>query len=346
MTRDTSSKDDDARHRVDRFLDRSGLATSGARVILLTGDASDRRYYRIITNDGSSRVLALYADAFEFDRLPFVNVAALFQAASLPVPGILGHDDELGVLLLQDLGDLTLQAHLGAAAPTEHAARYREAVSFLVRLQARGRELASPSYIPYGLAFDRDKLRWELDYFVTHFVEAYRGGRIPDRARDAIGREWGPLVDELASEPRVLCHRDYHSRNLMLHEGRLYIIDFQDARMGPNTYDLVSLLRDSYVDLAEETVEELIGHFLSPEPGTPAPATAARQEFRRRFDVMALQRNLKALGTFGFQAAVRNNPSYIQYIPRTLRHVRANLLRHERFARLHELLSVHIEELR
>src|SRR4029434_919300 len=96
------------------------------------------------------------------------------------------------------------------------------------------------------------------------------------------------IVRELAAEPPVLCHRDYHSRNLMLHESQLYIIDFQDARMGPDTYDLVSLLRDSYVDLPEQTVDELIAYFLALK-GVPGPDA----DFRRRFDVMALQRNLK-----------------------------------------------------
>jgi aminoglycoside/choline kinase family phosphotransferase len=335
-----------ARERVDAFLNRTGLRKASVRVVPLTGDASDRRYFRLITGDGRSSVLALYAQPFEFETLPFVNVARLFQAVPLPIPEILDHADDLGVLLLQDLGDVTLQAHLGAAVPTEHASLYREAVSFLVRLQKRGRELASPAFIPFGVAFDPEKLRWELDFFVKHFVESYRGVRLPAGIRKALTEEWAPIIDELASEPRVLCHRDYHSRNLMFIEGRLYIIDFQDARMGPDTYDLVSLLRDSYLDLPEETVDELVSHFLSLGSAEGAPTVADQQEFRRRFDLMALQRNLKALGTFGFQTAARGNPVYIQYIPRTLRYVRTNLLRHARFARLYELLAAHIEELR
>lgn len=337
---------DVARERVEQFLTRSTVTHAGARVVPLTGDASDRRYFRVITRDGRSRVLALHAEPFSFQTLPFVNVARLFQAIPLPVPDILDHADDLGVLVLQDLGDVTLQAHLGAAAPTEHAALYREAVSFLVRLQSRGRELTSASFLPYGIAFDREKLLWDLDFFVRHFVEAYRGIQLPGAVRNGLREEWTPIVEEIASEPRVLCHRDYHSRNLMLNEGRLYIIDFQDARMGPNTYDLVSLLRDSYLDLREETVDELIDHFLSLSGAAAVPTPAGRQEFRRRFDLMALQRNLKALGTFGFQTAVRGNPVYIQYIPRTLRYVRTNLVRHARYGRLHELLAPHIEELR
>ena len=337
---------DKVRERVDHFLHRRGLVQAGARVVPLTGDASDRRYFRVITTDGRTRVIALHTEPFRFETLPFVNVARLFQAIPLPVPEILDHADDLGILLLQDLGDVTLQAHFGAAAPTEHAALYREAVSFLVRLQARGHELASDSFVPYTVAFDHEKLLWELDFFLKHFVEAYRGIQLPTPEREALRREWTPIVEELASEPRVLCHRDYHSRNLMLNEGRLYIIDFQDARMGPDTYDLVSLLRDSYLDLPEETVDELMGHFLLGSVTTTTPTTGSRQDFRRRFDLMALQRNLKALGTFGFQTTARGNTVYIQYIPRTLRYVRTNLLRHVRFARLQELLASHIEELR
>jgi aminoglycoside/choline kinase family phosphotransferase len=154
------------------------------------------------------------------------------------------------------------------------------------------------------------------------------------------------IVQELAAEPRVLCHRDYHSRNLMLHDGSLYIIDFQDARMGPDTYDLVSLLRDSYVDLAAAQVDELVAYFLALRAGPAGVSPDAAAEYRRRFDVMALQRNLKALGTFGYQTVTRGNPVYIQYMPRTLNYVRANLARHLRFGRLHELLAGFIPELR
>jgi aminoglycoside/choline kinase family phosphotransferase len=115
--------------------------------------------------------------------------------------------------------------------------------------------------------------------------------------------------------------------------------------MGPDTYDLVSLLRDSYVDFTEAQVDELIAFFLALREGRE-PTQTDPAAFRRRFDVMALQRNLKALGTFGYQATSRHNPVYIQYIPRTLTYARANLLRYPRFARLRELFGEHLEELR
>jgi aminoglycoside/choline kinase family phosphotransferase len=330
-----------ARDRADLYLERSGLTARGARAVPLTGDASDRQYLRILLPDAASIVLAVHNGPIDYDTLPFVNVAELFVRLSIPVPAIYGHNDELGVLALEDLGDVTLQAHLGAGSAGHHLALYRQAVGLIATLQRRGRELATPQYLPYRVAFDVEKLTWEMDFFIKHFLEGYRGVRLRETERAALRAELGHLVDELAAEPRVLCHRDYHSRNLMLHEGRLYVIDFQDARMGPDTYDLVSLLRDSYVDLGEQVVSDLVAYFLTLK-GVPGNS----DEFRRRFDVMAAQRNLKALGTFGYQTTVRQNPVYIQYIPRTLRHVRDNLARHRRFERLRDLLAPLIEELR
>jgi aminoglycoside/choline kinase family phosphotransferase len=327
------------RERIELYLGRSGLASFGPRVVPLTGDASDRRYYRVLAPEVRPFVLALYAAPFDVNTLPFVNVARLLEKMPVPIPQVLGHADDLGVLALEDLGDVTLQAHLGAESPSQHAALYRQAVALIGTLQRRGAELEAPEFLPYRIAFDVDKLTWEMDFFVKHFIEAYRGVVISDAAREALQDELGDVIEELAAEPRVLCHRDYHSRNLMFHEDRLYIIDFQDARMGPDTYDLVSLLRDSYVDLPEQTVGELIAYFLALK-GQPTTERA----FRERFDLMALQRNLKALGTFGYQTTARRNPVYIQYIPRTLRYVRDNLEAHGRFSRLRDLLAAHVEE--
>jgi N-acetylmuramate 1-kinase len=332
---------DDTRERIQRYLDRSGLRDSSPRVVPLTPDASDRRYFRILLPGQSSIVVSLYAAPFDVSKLSFVNVATLMAKMPVPIPEVLGHAGDLGVLALEDLGDVTLQAHLGAATPEEHAALYRQAVALIATLQKRGEQLASPEYLPYGISFDVDKLTWELDFFTKHFLEAYRGVTLSERERMALSEEFSVLVTELAAEPRVLCHRDYHSRNLMLHNGQLFIIDFQDARMGPDTYDLVSLLRDSYVDLAEQTVSDLIAYFLALK-GIPGEDL----DFRRRFDLMALQRNLKALGTFGYQTTARRNPVYIQYIPRTLRYVRDNLDDQPRFDRLRDLLATYVEEFR
>jgi aminoglycoside/choline kinase family phosphotransferase len=337
---------DTAQSRIERYLEERELSSSVTKVLPLTGDASDRRYFRVLLEGGESIVLALHAGPIEFATLPFVAVARLMSAVPLPVPAILHHSDPLGIIGLQDLGDVTLQAHLGASTPDQHDALYREAVSFIARLQQRGRELASDEYPPYRVAFDTDKLSWEFEFFYKYFLQSYRGVSPPVPVQEALSREWSAIVEELAGEPRVLCHRDYHSRNLMLRGGALFIIDFQDARLGPDTYDLVSLLRDSYVDLTSRQVDELIAYFLALTHSASGVAAAEAAEFRRRFDLMALQRNFKALGTFGYQTVSRANSVYIQYMPRTLNYVRANLAKYPRFARLQELLAPLIEELR
>lgn len=323
---------------VQGYLARARM--SDARVVPLTGDASDRKYFRVLPKDDDPFVLAVHADAFDVAKLPFLNVAELFTTMGVPIPKVIGHEADLGVLALQDLGDTTLQANLGRTTKAEHEALYRDAVEIIETIQRRGAEVADPRFLPYGVAFDHEKLTWELDFFVRHFLEAYRGASLDADTRGALATEFDAIVQELAAEPRVLCHRDYHSRNLMLYEDALYVIDFQDTRMGPETYDLVSLLRDSYVDLPEEVVRELIAYYLA----LRGRKKQEQPEFRRRFDLMALQRNLKALGTFGFQTATRGNPVYIQYIPRTLSYVQANLERYPRFARLRALLAEHLEE--
>jgi aminoglycoside/choline kinase family phosphotransferase len=337
----------DARERLDAYLRRSGLGSNLVSLVPLTGDASDRKYFRLVTREGPPLVLALNPQPFTYESLPFVGVATLLEAMPLPVPAIVDHAGDLGVLALQDLGDVTLQAYLGAVSAREHLGLYRRAVSFIETMQRRGADLASPSYSPYHIAFDEEKLLWELEFFTKHFLEGYRGVQIGSSDRAQLRAEWESIAGALASEPRVLCHRDYHSRNLMVCGGDLYIIDFQDARMGPDTYDLVSLLKDSYVDLGDDVIHELMDHFISLKRDA-APnvfGDAWAKAFPGRFGLMALQRNLKALGTFGYQTTARGNPVYIQYIPRTLRYARTQLAHDERFASLRALLGGWVEEL-
>jgi aminoglycoside/choline kinase family phosphotransferase len=321
-----------------QYLERHRL--TGGDVIALTGDASDRRYYRVRPSGSEPFVLALHTAAFEPGSLPFVNVAELLGRMPLPIPHVRDEAADLGLLALDDLGDVTLQAHIGNEPPEQHLSRYERAVDHLVVLQQRGAELADDRYLPYRLAFDVDKLMWEMDFFLQHFLAGFRGVELAAAERAALRAQLLVMVEELAAEPRVLCHRDYHSRNLMVVGAELFVIDFQDARMGPDTYDLVSLLRDSYVELPDTAADGLIERFRS-RAGIGGSAGA----FRARFDLMALQRNLKALGTFGYQAVARANPVYAQYVPRTLAYIRRNLASQQRFGELHALLAERVPEL-
>ena len=218
-------------------------------------------------------------------------------------------------------------------------ALYREAVDQVARLQQRAAQ-GPQNAACFRIAFDIEKLTWELHYFQKHFLEGHRAADLSVEDRAVLGEAFHQLCQEIASWPRVLCHRDYHSRNLMRHDERHYWIDFQDARMGPASYDLASLLRDAYVDVPEELQEELKERLRQ-----QAAPDEPREVFRRRFDLMCVQRNLKTLGTFGFMATVRQNPVYLQYIPRTLEHTRHNLARYPELERLWRTLVRHVPEL-
>jgi len=239
-----------------------------------------------------------------------------------PVPAIVETDGSRGILVLEDLGDSTLQEVLKEASASRGEALYREALDDLALLQREGER--GPQRAPcFQIAFDIEKLSWELHYFLKHFVEGLRGADLTVEDRATVSEGFHGLAAEIASWPRVVCHRDFHSRNLMLHRDRLFWIDFQDARMGPVTYDLASLLRDAYVDVPEELLATLTEEFRQ-----KAAPGESREVFLRRFELMCVQRNLKALGTFGYMATVRNNHVYLPYIPRTLAHARRNLARH------------------
>jgi len=308
------------------------------RVAPLSGDASTRRYYRVV--DGArSCVLALYPEPFVAEELSYLTVHGLLEGYGLPVPATVDVDGGRGIVLQEDLGDRTLQEVLKGAGEAERAELYREAVDEVVQLQTRAAQ--GPQKLDcFRIAFDIEKLSWELHYFLKHFLEGHREANLTVEDRATLSEAFHELSHEIASWPRVLCHRDYHSRNLMLHRGRLYWIDFQDARMGPATYDIASLLRDAYVDVPEDLREELKESFRQ-----KAAPDEPRDVFRRRFDLMCVQRNLKALGTFGFMATVRQNPVYLPYIPRNLAHARHNLSRYPELERLWRTLARHVPEL-
>jgi aminoglycoside/choline kinase family phosphotransferase len=304
----------------------------------LSGDASTRRYYRL-RHGGGSHVIALYPSPFVPDELSFLTVRALLASYGLPVPNVVDVDGPRGIVLQQDLGDETLQEVLKIASDGRRVELYREAVDQLVRLQLRAGQSRQRADC-FRIAFDVEKLSWELHYFLKHFVEGHRecDPTVEDRA--TLAEAFHILSQEIASWPRALCHRDYHSRNLMLDREELYWIDFQDARMGPATYDLASLLFDAYIDVPDDLQEELKERFRQKAlPDEP------REVFRRRFDLMCVQRTLKALGTFGYMATIRQNPVYLPYIPRTLVHARKNLARYPELERLWRTLSRHVPEL-
>ena len=313
-----------------------GAAPEDLSITRLSGDASTRAYFRAQAA-GASRVVALYGEPFDEAesassrlarleaanpsvRLSFANdpcahieVTALFEQARLPVPRVLAASGRDGVLIIEDVGDARLQDWLGAHAAGEAKEAYRRAVELIVGIQeATGLALSSES-ICSRLAFDAAKLRWELGFFFAHYFNRFLGLRLDAATANGVQEDFKAISSELSARPRVLAHRDFHTRNLMMRESEMIIIDHQDARMGPASYDVASLLADPYAALDRAVADEMVERFIELKSGSSV-ALADVGEFRRELELMTVQRMLKAIGTYSYQAAVADNPVYVPYI--------------------------------
>lgn len=306
-----------ARPEILAYVER---AVPGATVEPLAGDASTRRFFRLRPPTGPTRVLMDYGGPFQGATDDMVMTAILGEAG-LPVARVVDACGPAGCLLLEDLGDRTLQSvlsELGAAARP----LLERAVCLAAEVAQRGTPVLARSARAAGPALDAARFRFEMDFFLEHYVQGLLGQeRLPDGLRSAL-HELATAVGEMPQ--RVLCHRDFHSRNLLvLNDGSLAMVDIQDARWGPDSYDLASLLRDAYVDIHESWIDCLIDLYLGALESTDAPLS-----FRRRFDVVSCQRMIKALGTFGF---LRSSPAadrYLSAVPRTVERLRRLLPAH------------------
>ena len=300
----------------------------GERALLepLAGDASDRSFFRIRLAGWSPLVAMVHPEPFNLDDLPYFAHSRFLKGIGADVPEIVGSYPGEGILLLQDLGDETLLSHLASASPARRSFLYRQAVQIIAFLQNDGTRSLHPELPAARTALDRHRLTFELRFFAEHYVDGLLGSPL-SADQSAILDDWFvTLAETVAGYEPVLCHRDYHSRNLMVRGDRLYMVDFQDARMGPYTYDLASLLRDSYARVPEGLVEEMTEFYLeATDRASGGPAIPA--SFREEFEMTCLQRNIKAVGTFAFQTVVKGNRRYLPDIPPTLEMVRENLLR-------------------
>lgn len=300
-----------SQQRLMEFIEREfPTGPNHHHVSKLSGDASARQYYRYMSKTGQSFVLATYPETFDPDRFNYRQVCHLLTEIGLPVPKIITMDPELGIVLQEDLGNESLQVRLLTAAKDERRLLLRQAIDYIVTIQQDGTRALQPEDEASRLAFDEEKLNWELLFFECHYLRDYKGLK-PAETKN-LKDEFTRLATELAGFSRCLCHRDYHVRNLMLKDGTIYITDFQDARQGPASYDLVSLLKDS-IDLETQEINEYRDYYLD-----RASLSQTGEAFMRQFHLMCIQRLLKALGTYGFQIVTQGNFLYQQYVPGSL----------------------------
>lgn len=278
-------------------------------VCKLIGDASTRQYFRCSVAE-QSYMVAVYPEPFNPENFSYLEVYELLRRIGLPVPKILALNGDLGTVLQEDLGNESLQKRLLTSGKYERDNLLHQAIDHIVTLQQQGPQALKKESQASRLVFDEKKLKGELHFFRRYYLEGYQKGKLVNK--EELTKEFGRLAAELASLPRFLCHRDYHVRNLFLKEDRVYIIDFQDARWGPLSYDLVSLLKDS-MKLHGSEIEEYKSYFLS-------RSRYGKQidDFDRQFHLMSIQRLLKAIGTYSYQINQRDLFIYEQYMKGSL----------------------------
>ena len=289
--------------------------------------ASTRSFYRLLPaeeGEPAAAVAVVYSpdDAEGVDR--YRRSADWFAAAGVRVPRVFS----VGVraLLVEDAGDRLLAE--ASLEPSAHRCFYDQAVDAVLAAQRHGERAPPPNS---GWALDAERLRDELRFTEQHALEGWLGVSDGGTARE---RGFDRLVDVLVELPTAACHRDFHARNLLLKGRSLVVVDFQDVMVGPCLYDLASLVWDNYCDVPESIQGESLRRYWQEAGGSSESLEVAMVPplppglppgGRQAFCLVALQRHLKALGTFGYQVSVAGRPEYAEFAPRTWRHARAAL---------------------
>ena len=338
------------RDQVEKAIGRS---IPQAIVQKLQGHASNRSYYRVGAYPQS--YIAMVMPVLEAKHseevsapqeappeLPFINIHRYLELIGVRVPRIFRYDESAGILILEDLGETTFEHALLGRTDREHW--YARAIDLLARLRVRAEKMPDSGCLAFSRAFDENLYDGELHHFREWGMEAWSGRKPSAAERAALDAIFRRLSAQLAAEPRGFTHRDYQSRNIMVKHGELVLIDFQDALQGPRQYDLVALLRDSYVELDWNLVDRMLDRYIAAferEGGgriQPGP-------FKRFFDLLTIQRKLKDAARFEYIHQVKGNPSFLASIPASLRYAAAALKRRSDFGDLHEIAARYVSAL-
>lgn len=330
---------------------RSVIGGDNGDLQTMPAQASTRRYHRVTTGKTGKTcvVMELPPDEkfTEEDQLPFLNMHRYLERGAYPVPRVYGTRMEAGLIALEDLGDQTLEKAVAKSATVPGMERlYAAAIDLIVDLQERGRSEPDPRCLAFGRQFDFKLLRWELEHFDEWLLRKGRGISPTAAETNTIRETFDALAHDLADSPAVLVHRDFQSRNIMVQENPdenappcLRVIDFQDALLGPQVYDIVALLRDSYLELQNSSVTKLLQRYATKTGCEPAALTTL-------FHKQTVQRKLKDAGRFVFIDKVRGNPGFLPAIPLTLHYVRDALACLPEYRELTAILAKYLPEFR
>jgi aminoglycoside/choline kinase family phosphotransferase len=350
----------------------SATGRPAGKVTKLPGGAGNRIYWRVHSLDtkDSAVVMELPADpvkseeaskhhapggaglrpatgggrqAGAWEELPFLNVHRYLESIEVRVPRVLLDAASDGFLVIEDLTDRTLEMAL--LEGQDRRATYARAIDQLARLRAHAEARPDPHCLAWTRAFDEELYNWEFEHFIEYGLLG-RGAKPTEAELSTLRKHFTRVSHELAEAPRSFTHRDYQSRNIMvLDSGEQVVIDFQDALQGPRQYDLVALLRDSYVKLDRKLIDEMLSRYVEGFQGEGG-ARLKHDKFVAFFDLLTVQRKLKDAGRFVFIDQVKKNPSFLKHIPYSLEYVRDALARRPDLAEVREILATHVPELR
>ncbi|UCB55439.1 MAG: phosphotransferase [Thiotrichales bacterium] len=290
-----------------------------------SADASFRRYFRVTDSNNGQTFVVMDAPPDKEDCEPFIHITRLLRSVNVNAPSIITMDLERGFLLLDDLGDRQYLDYLDDASSE---ALYRDALTALLRMQLIQNQLP-----PY----DRGRLLDEMGLFEPWYLNTHLGISLDQNQKSVLDGIFELLIDSALEQPQVFVHRDYHSRNLMLVDSNNPgVIDYQDAVIGPVTYDLVSLLKDCYIEWPREKIEYWLDEYLQL---TSIDIPVDRQRFIRWFDLMGVQRHLKVLGIFARLNYRDGKSQYLNDLPLTLQYVLDSCHRYEELSPLLELFE-------
>lgn len=305
---------------INLFLDRQ-LPNQEFSLSPLAGDASSRRYYRVLS-ENKSWVLMEWEPFSSPQEFPFLSVQQYFSKHEIQVPHVHGYDADKGLFLLEDLGDLTLERRFWEFQNQEVVIPfYKKTLDQLIKIHSLSFEdQGDRACTAYQTEFSVEKLVWEMNYAKKYLLKELLALDLPTSLEVNLEQEFIQLCQSLYASPQVICHRDFHSRNVMLHFNDLVIIDFQDARLGPPVYDLVSLFCDSYVELDDSWVQQLMDYYIENFRYFDA-LNLNREAFLDLYQQQIIQRCFKACGSFASFKVTRDDKRYLSYIQPTLERV-------------------------
>lgn len=316
------------------------LGNTSFQIYQLAGDASSRKYYRIISDDKSWVLMDWEPFSETVDDYPLLSVLQHFQKHSVHTPKIIAKSPSEGLLIQEDLGDLTLERKFWENQNQESIIPfYKQALDELIKIHYKA-SLDKTNCHAFKIAFDTEKLLWELNYAYKNLLEGLCGIQFTPQESKALQEDFTDICEILDREEKFISHRDYHSRNLMIKLGKMRVIDFQDARLGPVQYDLVSLLKDSYVDMNPDISNKLLKYYLD-ERAKTYKAVSDLKHFNYIYEIQSIQRCFKACGSFASFYVMRKDTRYLKYIHHTLLKVKESLEKNNKYQNFLAILDKH-----